>query len=283
MLLISIAAVGTVNVYRFFEIALRRPPFPASVVDVHRWVRISATFPDVNAAGAFFLLVAPVALSALTDRRYRGVGAVAILPVLAGLWLSGSRTALIAFALTLTLMAGLAPDRTRRWRLGFIGAILILCLLITVFNPRAKTAGDSVIAFGVRREMAAATLRVLQEHPLTGVGIGQFQPRSPQYMSPLMKSWYPSENAHNQFLQAAAETGLPGFAAFAVLVALGAMPAALVVARSRDPLERGTAFGVLAFLATFLTNHPLLMPEVAVAFWIVLGTCRARRLRGAMA
>ena len=32
------------------------------------------------------------------------------------------------------------------------------------------------------------------------------------------------------------------------------------------PLDRGLAFGVLAFLAASLTMHPLMIPEVAAAF-----------------
>jgi hypothetical protein len=36
---------------------------------------------------------------------------------------------------------------------------------------------------------------------------------------------------------------------------------------------------VLAFLAASLTMHPLMIPEVAAAFWIMLGLCRSRGLR----
>ena len=42
VLLVSVAAAGALDV-RAIEIALRHPPFPQSVVEVHRWVRISAS------------------------------------------------------------------------------------------------------------------------------------------------------------------------------------------------------------------------------------------------
>ena len=279
VLLVSVAAAGALNVYRLFEIALRHPPFPQSVVEVHRWVRISASFPDVNAAGAFFLLVLPSALYALRDRRTRALGAATLLPVLAGLWLSGSRTALIVFGLTLAAMALLAPGLARRRRAGVAGGIVLAALLLGVFYPRAQSTGDSAIAFGVRREMAAATLRMLREHPLAGLGVGQYRALSPAYMSPLMKSWYPRQNAHNQFLQVAGELGIPGLVAFVVLIGFGAVPAGRAAWRSAEPLDRGLAFGVLAFLAASLTMHPLMIPEVAAAFWIMLGLCRSRGLR----
>jgi O-antigen ligase len=123
---------------------------------------------------------------------------------------------------------------------------VLAAVLLGVFYPRASTAGDSAIAFGVRREMAVATLRMLREHPLAGLGVGQYRRLSPAYMSPLMKSWYPSQNAHNQFLQVAGELGVPGFVTFLVLVGLGAVPAARAAWQTRDPLDRGQAFGVLA-------------------------------------
>jgi O-Antigen ligase len=278
-LLVSVAATGALNVYRLFEIALRHPPFPESIVEVHRLVRISATFPDLNAAGAFFLLVLPSAICALGDSRVRALGASTLVPALAGLWLTGSRTALIVFALTLAAMALLAPGRSRRWRAGVAVVIVLAALLLGVSYRRAERASNSAMAFGVRREMAAATIRMLGQHPLAGLGVGQYRRLSPGYMSPLMKSWYPAENAHNQFLQVAGELGMPGFVAFVVLVGFGAVPAVRTIWQSRDPVDRGLALGVLAFLAASLTMHPLLIPEVAAAFWIVLGLCRSERGR----
>jgi hypothetical protein len=279
VLLISVAAAGALNVYRLLEIALRRPPFLHSVVEAHRSVRISASFPDVNAAGAFFLLVLPSVIYALRTPRARALGAATLLPVLAGLWLSGSRTALIVFGLTLAAMGLLAPGLARRRRAGIAGGIVLAALLLGVFYPRTRTAGDSAIAFGVRREMAVATLRMLREHPLAGLGVGRYRALSPPYMSPLMKSWYPRQNAHNQFLQVAGELGIPGLVTFVLLVGFGAVPAARAAWQSGDPLDRGLAFGVLAFLAASLTMHPLMIPEVAAAFWIMLGLCRSRELR----
>ena len=130
--------------------------------------------------------------------------------------------------------------------------------------------------------MAAATLRMLREHPWGGVGVGQYRRVSPDYMSPLMKSWYPLQNAHNQFLQVAGELGVPGLLVFTVLVSLGVVPVARAAWRSRDPFDIGLACGVLAFLAASLTMHPLLIPEVAITFWIMLGLCRSTAARGSV-
>ena len=62
--------------------------------------------------------------------------------------------------------------------------------------------------------------------------------------------------------------------AFVVLIGFGAVRQRGPVAECRAA-RSGLAFGVLAFLAASLTMHPLLIPEVAAAFWIMLGLCRS--------
>jgi hypothetical protein len=89
--------------------------------------------------------------------------------------------------------------------------------------------------------------------------------------------FYFHENAHNNFLQIAGELGLTGLTMFLWL--LGA--AALRIGRGlrADPGDRllaGAAVGLGAFVATWLTSHPMLVPEVAYPFWILLGGALAR-------
>ncbi len=86
----------------------------------------------------------------------------------------------------------------------------------------------------------------------------------------------PRENAHNNFLQVLGELGIVGFVPF--VWALWAI--ARVVARSSragtlPAPALGGAAGLAAFVLTWLTGHPLLIFEVATAFWLVLGAVAA--------
>jgi O-antigen ligase len=276
-LLCSCSALGVLNAYRLVEVALRNPPFLTTLIEVHRWMRVSVTFPDPNAAGACFLLMLPAAVFVLGDRTMRPAAVMALPWLVAGLWLSGSRTALILFVLVLAIAAPfLLRGRRSSWRIPAIALVLASALTVAFFYPRPKTAGDASMAFGVRREMALATLRMLRDHPLSGVGVGRYMRESPAYMSQQMKTWYPSENAHNQFLQAAGELGLPGLVMFVLLLWMGIASAVRDAWNGEDRFVTGVVLGVLSFLAASLTMHPLLIPEVAVAFWLMLGMCRAR-------
>ena len=190
-LMLGVAAVGALNMNRAAEIAMRHPPFWAALMAVLRSLRISSTFPDVNAAGALFLLLALLSLSALRDRSLRLAATCSAPFIMAGLWLSGSRTALIVLPAGIAILVIRSPAAGSRSRKGLVLAtIVVVALAVLLLYPQAKTRANAATAFGIRREMARATMRMVRAHPLRGVGIGQYRIESYPYMSPLAHSWY---------------------------------------------------------------------------------------------
>ena len=64
-------------------------------------------------------------------------------------------------------------------------------------------------------------MRMVAQQPVFGIGLGEFYQRSGEFSSPELLALFPPaqhENAHNNFLQILAETGLTGLAAFVVLL-----------------------------------------------------------------
>lgn len=69
------------------------------------------------------------------------------------------------------------------------------------------------------------TLRMWQDHPVTGVGLGAFHTEFPDYAQEDLRSKWPKKNyivnyAHNEYVQTLAETGLIGFLSFMALLIL---------------------------------------------------------------
>ncbi len=107
--------------------------------------------------------------------------------------------------------------------------------------------------------------------PFTGNGIGSFFVTSLQYQNPERKEYYDDqENAHNYFLQIAAELGLP-----AVLIFMGILYHVfcsglinLREERNSWPMK-GFLLGLSAYIFTWLTGHPLLIAKQQFLFWFM--------------
>jgi hypothetical protein len=152
-----------------------------------------------------------------------------------------------------------------------------LTVFLLVFPvTRHGTFGYSMFT---RVEMAKVAARMAADRPLLGVGPSQFYALFPRYASPeLLEAFKDAtgvvitrENAHNQFLQVAAELGAVGLGTF--LLALG-----LAFRTSGPALQRqrpATLAAVGTFLLTCLAGHPLLIPMVAYSFWMAVGIAAA--------
>jgi hypothetical protein len=274
MFVFGACGAAALNLTRLASGALRSETPLAAALQLARSIRISLPYGDVNAAGSYFLLAlfAAWGLFAAAERRARFGWTISLALLGAALWISGSRAALVACLTTAIALTALRTVRARRyWALGVVtaGAILLFALFpYPLIDPR------SLDAIAIRAEMARAALRLFSTEPLLGIGVGQFFERSADVIrDPAVHALYPRENAHNNFLQILAETGLVGFTAFVWLLvgAGGAIVRALRTETADRAVLTGAAAGLCAFVATCLAGHPLLITEVAIAFWGMLG------------
>jgi hypothetical protein len=168
----------------------------------------------------------------------------------------------------------------RRMPAARLLAAAVVVLLAAVGASRVFQARQNQRAVGVamevRTELARTSARMLATRPLFGVGIGLFQQQSTSFSSARLLEIFPpariGENAHNNFLQVAAELGVLGLVAFlwVLWAALGPSAALLRAAPPNVPAA-GVAAALGAFLLTCLAGHPLLVEEPAYTFWILLG------------
>jgi O-antigen ligase len=237
-----------------------------------RWTH----FADVNAAGSYFVMtvIAAIALARVSRGPWRAASIVAALCGMGGLWLSGSRVAMLAGVLAMA--AGVLLHRRGTARRAFAigaGTLAVTALLLTaiwLYMPLRGNQKPADIAVSVRAGMAAAALGMIHAHPAFGIGVGQFTTRAGEFVSAGVLAIFPAahENAHNDFLQIGAELGLPGLALFLALLvaaARGGEP------QSDDALRAGMQTAVAAFVLSGIGGHPLLTREVSYTFWLLLG------------
>jgi len=260
--------------------------------------RINSTFPDVNSLPSFLVANLFILLPLLTvQRRWRPRGmAWWVLPLLpVSLWMARSRVAIGALVLAAPLYAALAAGRLSLekpaiWlyrKRRFLAVTYVLALIALGFvavgldwlshTDLEWTRSTGVVAGALRGRLNIwrSALYRLAEGPWYGCGIGTL------YSTLLVHwenvgfagGWNPHiENAHNYFLQMLTETGIVGGGLFLLIVGLvlyQGMRAIVIHRRDERTLEVGIFCGVLAFLITCLTGHPLLIVDMNLWFWFV--------------
>ncbi|HJR58767.1 MAG TPA: O-antigen ligase family protein [Vicinamibacterales bacterium] len=274
----------------------------------HYWVSLNpnltrshATLDDPNALASFLVLgiglAAGVAWASNSlRRRALALGAAAL--ACGALLTTVSRGGVAALGIAAVFITAVLPDRvigtSRHLRgLRLAGRRVVMAVAIAVvawgiaFAVLPKHATTSTPETPVqallqtvdprlpvstllkgRHLLWDAGLQVATEYWIAGAGLGQF---------PRLVAGYPgaggAENAHNYFLQVFAEGGIVAFAGLLALLGAIAWTMSRAIGSSDLATARlalGLSVGVVAFVLTWLTGHPLLTLSNQLWFATVL-------------
>ena len=240
--------------------------------------RFALHLADMNAAGSWYALaaVAATAIAILsTHHRAAAVAALAVIGV--AIWFTGSRSAYLAVTVGVFVLA-LGQQRwplNRRQMITVAGLLALLLVAGAIASDwRAGDTGSTSMSARLRSQFLAATVRMFTSAPIFGVGIGRYFDRSPEFMSEELRMLYGNENAHNYFAQQFAELGLVGGILFAWLI-VALVRSGWKAARQSSAEHLGLYAGGVGYLTSCVTGHPLLVPEVALPFWVAAGAAAA--------
>lgn len=265
--------------------------------------RPGGPFGNANLLGGFLMLLLPVvAVVAVTGKpsMRQLVAQVAAVLMVAAILVSQTRSSWLGMAAGLGALGGLtlisalrtrgANPFARKHELVVPAMLLVAVGLFVVAWPQfselasrsatlARPNADVSLAW--RGRAARGALRMLQAHPWTGVGIGQYPLQAAGITGIGVRlagtGARPSmtENAHNYYLQTAAELGAPGALLLAAILA-GFLVAAVRRALRMDPgLRRSMLLGSIASIVGFsvdaLSNPAWTVAQTSIYFWLVLG------------
>jgi len=254
----------------------------ATALDLATRERFSGGAGDPNylAAG----LIAAIALAAGLMPSFRdplaklGLGAI-VLALAAAMAATGSRGGIIAALFA--VVAALIFARERRLATAafaaFAGAALTIFLLL---SPAAWARMTEVDAGGTgRTELWQVALRMADDHPIVGVGVGGFEHESKSYVlrpGNLTEVANIAEHpgvTHNVYLQQLAETGIVG-ALGLLAVFLACLTASQVAAgrfRARgDPAMAALASSAGVAIVGMLAASAFISNSTDKRLWIVL-------------
>jgi O-antigen ligase len=245
----SATLAAALNVARLLQKAWRGESFLASLIELSVKERWNVHYSDFNAAGSYFvmalLLAAALAVAARGGRRLSWMSSAAVIAI--GLWLTSSRVAVLAGGLAtgiVLLIGEISRGRARAMRaIAVAAAGLLLLVVAAIALPQRGNQTSSLLAADVRVGLLQTGARMIASRPVFGIGLGEFSQRSAEFSSPELIAKFPAvglhENAHNNFVQVAAELGVAAGVLFAWLIgaALVAIARRAVTTMDTDPRD----------------------------------------------
>lgn len=242
-------------------------------IQVPQTDRVFATFGNPIFFAAFLILSIPIAIGLLLESKAWIQRCFFFLTTCIALWAlyyTGTRAAFLALPIALGFFYFLFEIRSG-WSLTkglwkhkgkiFLAGLVALFLAFSSSKAR-ESAWKSIRASRMTATSQTHTmiwkdvLKMWRAHPWLGTGFGTFHIEFPAYASEELKAAFPQgerivNDAHNEYLQILAETGLAGFVIFMAILAIfyaGAVKFYLTTPVVPPPVFLGLLAGALALL-----------------------------------
>ncbi|MFA4888719.1 MAG: O-antigen ligase family protein [Candidatus Omnitrophota bacterium] len=209
--------------------------------------RVLMPFVSPNTLGGYLAMLLPLALLKKSRAWY-------IVPLAGALLLTKSLGALSSLFLALCVYLYLQKAWQKR-KVVLLG-LLLLTIGIIFFARQTGQPLHTQPSFstGMRLNYWQDTFQIILAHPLTGIGLGNFNLHQARY-------------AHNSYLQIWAEMGILGLISFLWLVI-----AALRYAWKNKNKETALLLAtVLVFLIHNFVDFSFFLPEVSLIWWAIMG------------
>ncbi|GAD56227.1 O-antigen ligase family protein [Limimaricola cinnabarinus] len=248
--------------------------------------RFSGPLGDANFFASIIVFTVPLALFQFLNARgiLRGIGWMIVTGLLVvGLLATQSRGGLIGLAVAL---AALGTGLTLRQLLTFGLAALVAVLLVTTFTSDAVIERFSTI-FGTvtagevqdtstegRLASWQVALKLFSDHPLLGVGVGNFKPYYQDIALELGLIFRgEGRSTHSLYLEILAEQGLAGILLLSVILIVAARSIFMAVRLARMANDDRLARHIVAFgagCAGYLMAMTFLQDSFPRFLWLVI-------------
>lgn len=252
--------------------------------------RATGTMMDANAFGVLAAIAGPMAFIELRLRerdRYATPAAVAVLAItFAGMWMSGSRTALLCGAGGVSglvaAMVLLHRGTIRRVLPPLMGAAIVVVGVAAAtasavgplerLHELPQNADSALWSLWTRGGYGTVAIDMLREYPLTGVGVGTYHVIAPDYWRLHVNDALPFDNAQNWWRHQAAELGVLGGGP---IILWSMLVAWVILFRAVRPERRFAAITlrgvVIGVAACSMLGMPTQSPLILLAFLLALG------------
>lgn len=226
---------------------------------------------DPNYLAAAAVLCLPIAyyLFISSKRRFDRLFVLACaLPIVGALLVGASRGGLLALVVACAVV--LFQSRRKRAKFIVLGGVLAVLFMVSPVSPVRRLLHPTAIGIGSendRLELWNAGLRMIEDHPLTGIGLGNFRAEVPAYLLPGERIDF---IAHNTYIEVAATMGIPGLLLFVWILTATFRSLVRTHRRAKESdsvLIYTAASGLIAGLAGYCVAMTFLSTEYIKVFW----------------
>ncbi len=210
-----------------------------------------------------------------------------------GIWISITLTLIFAFIIIFRYKLGNIFRKNKKWLITLFIVFLIITVIYSTENPlnksRLTVTERALTTFEVTRDPSintrfliwGTTIEMFKDNPIFGLGIGTFKYHYLDYQaeylvnhSDYIKNSGKAAEAHNEYLQMAAEIGIVGLAVFLVIIFLFYFTIYQYF-ESNTKKENivvifGLLMGITCFLIHCLFTFPFHVPVLGATFFILL-------------
>jgi O-antigen ligase len=196
-------------------------------------------------------------------------GAATVLTYTRGIWIS---------ALSAVLFIAAFSGRKALAALG--GAAAVVGVIVLLSFAGISSRAESILERSQNIErlfLWETTWNMVRDHPLLGVGVGNYQRVQSEYFRESFPYEVTRSHSHNNLLQVTVERGIFGLLIFLWLWYLIVKKGLHTLFKSRQPggrhfaLVLGCLAGVLGFFVDGMFQNNFGDTEVAILFWIMVG------------
>ncbi len=243
------------------------------VVSFHGNFAHTLTFGNYMAVSSLLLL----GYGLLWETSSRAVTCLALsggVVGIVGVLMAGSRGPILAICAGLLALALLSTRRARWLGMGGAVVVVVAVLLSPVLMERFTTHLDAEMSVDEPRSRIFIwnnALEIIGDNPVLGVGPGNFGPAYSKLLAPEISPIRHYTHAHNDFLQAATRSGIPGLLLFVAIwyQVLYRLWRRRRGTRSKSGLSVAALVGSLVFLVGSLTEATFADEEVRALLMLV--------------
>lgn len=208
-----------------------------------------------------------------------------------GIWISISLTLIFAIFIIFKFNLLKTFKENKKWLILLILTFIIISTIYSTDNPLNKSAitvteraistfDEQDPSINTRILIWKTTLEMIKDRPLLGTGIGTFKLNYFDYQAEFLKDnpeytkyWTHAREAHNEYLQMAAEIGIVGLGIFLLIIIIFYNLTMHYLKKESNDKRKIIVFGMLLGITCFLIHSffcfPLHVPALGSTFFII--------------